>query len=319
MLTIKQIYNLAIQEGIKSDLRGKAKVLKKLKKEKDKFKELKKEEKETFDQERLTNPYSDTRILYGDPNKKVKTILAGIDISVSEMLLAHELTKKGEKIDLVLSHHPLGKALARLDDVMELQADVLADLGVPINIAEDLLEKKMSEVYRSVSPANLNRPVDTAQILNIPLICTHTACDNQVASFLQNEIKKAKPETVAEVMDLLKGIPEYKKASQLQIGPTIYAGSPKRRAGKIALTEITGGTAGARQIYKYLSLAGVGTIVGMHMSEEYKKEAEKHHINVIIAGHMASDSLGMNLFLDKLEAKGIKVIPCSGLIRIKRK
>jgi hydrogenase maturation factor len=67
-----------------------------------------------------------------------------------------------------------------------------------------------------------------------------------------------------------------------------------------------------------MSQAGIGTIIGMHMNEEYRKEAEKYHINVVIAGHMASDSLGMNLFLDELEKKGIEIVPVSGLIRIKR-
>jgi len=33
---------------------------------------------------------------------------------------------------------------------------------------------------------------------------------------------------------------------------------------------------------------------------------------------MSSDSLGMNLFLDKLEEQGIEIVPCSGLIRISR-
>ena len=36
-------------------------------------------------------------------------------------------------------------------------------------------------------------------------------------------------------------------------------------------------------------------------------------------GYMASDSLGMNLFLDALEKKGITIVSCSGLIRIQRK
>ena len=56
----------------------------------------------------------------------------------------------------------------------------------------------------------------------------------------------------------------------------------------------------------------------MHMSEEHKKKAEKYHINVVIAGHIASDSLGMNLLLDEIEKKGVKVIPVSGLTRVKR-
>ncbi len=42
------------------------------------------------------------------------------------------------------------------------------------------------------------------------------------------------------------------------------------------------------------------------------------HVNVIDCGHMAADSIGANIFLDQLEAKGVEVIPCSGLIRVKR-
>ncbi|HPM39035.1 MAG TPA: NGG1p interacting factor NIF3, partial [Candidatus Pacearchaeota archaeon] len=50
----------------------------------------------------------------------------------------------------------------------------------------------------------------------------------------------------------------------------------------------------------------------------HRKEAEASHINIVIAGHISSDSLGMNLFLDELEKKGIEIIPFSGLTRIKR-
>lgn len=75
---------------------------------------------------------------------------------------------------------------------------------------------------------------------------------------------------------------------------------------------------GSPKIYEKMAQVGIGTIVGMHMSEEHKKEAETANINVIVAGHMSSDSLGMNMFLDELEKKGIEIIPCSGFIRISR-
>ena len=42
------------------------------------------------------------------------------------------------------------------------------------------------------------------------------------------------------------------------------------------------------------------------------------HMNIVIAGHMASDSLGMNLWLDELEKRGIEIVPCGGLIRVSR-
>jgi hypothetical protein len=56
----------------------------------------------------------------------------------------------------------------------------------------------------------------------------------------------------------------------------------------------------------------------MHLSEEHRKEAEAANINVVIAGHISSDSLGVNLFLDVLEKQGIEIVPCSGLIRVSR-
>ena len=67
---------------------------------------------------------------------------------------------------------------------------------------------------------------------------------------------------------------------------------------------MTGGTSGSKETLEKLSQSGVGTIVGMHMSEDHRKEAEKHHLNVVIAGHIASDTLGLNLLLDALEKHG---------------
>ncbi len=119
-------------------------------------------------------------------------------------------------------------------------------------------------------------------------------------------------------MSILKEIPEYQRAIEMKSGPTLFAGSEDRFAGRIAVTEVTGGTEGSKDMYERLAQAGVGTIVGMHMQEEHKKEAEKHHLNVIIAGHMSSDSLGMNLFLDEVERHGVEIIPTSGLIRVSR-
>ncbi len=85
------------------------------------------------------------------------------------------------------------------------------------------------------------------------------------------------------------------------------------------LTELTGGTEGSPKIYEKMAQAGIGAVISMHQSEEHRKEAEKAHINVVIAGHISSDSIGMNLFLDELEKRGIEIFSCSGLIRISRR
>lgn len=300
--------------GVKADFRGKEGIERLLTGLKKKYEKMEEDQKEYFDLERLENPFSDTRILYGDPEKEIKKILAGIDVDGEEILLAKEL---GD-IDLVLSHHPRGKALAGLDDVMQLQIDVLAQYGVSVNIAERLLKKRIEEVARGIAPANHNRPVDMAKILNIPYMCVHTASDNLVARFLEAKLKKDDPQTVEEIMKSLREIPEYKQAIRNGAGPRVFVGAEENRAGKIVLTEITGGTEGSAEIYEKLAQAGAGTIIGMHISEKHREEAEKANVNVVIAGHMSSDSIGLNLFLDELEKKGIEILPCSGLIRVKR-
>jgi putative NIF3 family GTP cyclohydrolase 1 type 2 len=312
-MKIKEIYNLAIKMGMEADFRGKEKIKKILEKRKKDFEKLPKEEKKYFDKESLINPYSDTRILNLAKDKEIKSVLVGIDIDIAELLIAKELN-----IDLVISHHPQGKALSGLHEVMELQADVLSQYGVPINVAEKLLEPRTSEVFRSLSPKNTQRTVDAARILGVNLMCCHTVCDNLAADFLKNKIQKKNFEKVGELIEEIEKIEEYKKAKEIKQGPTLFAGKKENYCGKIALTEITGGTEGNPKVYEWLAKAGIGTIVGMHVSEGHRQEAEKNFLNVLIAGHMSSDSLGVNLFLDKLEKRGIKIIPCSGLIRVKR-
>jgi hypothetical protein len=181
-----------------------------------------------------------------------------------------------------------------------------------------LMRPRISEVHRGISPINHDRAVDTAKILKIDFICTHTAADNLGANFLDKLIQAKKPEFISDLIDVIKSIPEYSEAVKIGAGPKIFVGASENSCGKITVTEFSGGTTGSKEMYEKMSQAGIGTIIGMHMPEEHRKEAEKFHLNVIIAGHMASDSLGMNLFLDKIERQGIEVVPCSGLIRIKR-
>lgn len=316
-MKIKEIYQLAIEMGQEHDHRGVAEIKKMLAKNKKAYNELKENEKKEYDQEKLVNPYSDTRILYGDQEKEINRVLVGVDMEAAEVLLADRLNEKGKNIDLIIAHHPEGKALAALHEVMHLQEDILAKYGVPINVAEGIMASRISEVKRGLMPLNHNRAVDAARLLGIPFMCIHTPADNLVTDYLQQKFDHEKPDTLDDVVKLLKKEPEYAEAVKYNAGPAIVIGNKKRRAGKV-LIDMTGGTGGSENAYSKLSQAGVGTMVVMHIGEKHRKEAEKNHINVIIAGHMASDSVGMNLLLDKLEEHKIEVLVTSGLIRHKR-
>lgn len=316
-MRIREIYGIAISKGIAADPRGEEGISKILDQRDKDFRDLKEREQQEYDQESLRNPYSDSRILYGDPEADVNGVLAGIDMEVGEVLLADRLREKGKRIDLIISHHPEGKAMAALHDVMHVQEDELHQLGVPINVAEGLMAGRITEVERRLMSANHNRAVDAAALLDIPMMCVHTPADNLVQGYLNHYIDEKAPKTVGDIVKLLKEIPEYRESVKRNSGPKVVVGREQGSTGKI-FVDMTGGTSGAKESFEKMAVAGVGTIVGMHMSEPYRKEAEKHYINVVIAGHMASDSLGLNLFLDELEQCGVEITPCSGLMRFSR-
>jgi len=229
------------------------------------------------------------------------------------------LRQKGERIDLLFAHHPEGMALAGFFNVMHMQIDILQRIGVPVNIAESLMSERIEEVERRISSSNHMRSVDAARLLDIAFMTCHTPADNCVSSYLQNSINRKKPDTLGDIMDLLRAIPEYKESGKQNCPPKIIRGSLRSKAGKV-FVDMTGGTEGSKNIFGKLSQAGISTLVCMHLSEEHFKKAREEHMNVIIAGHIASDNLGLNIMLDELEKKdNLKILTCSGFRRFKRK
>lgn len=316
-MKLESIYGLAVEVGMKKDPRGKTGVQQALADAKKQYDSLKGDDKKFFDRERLTNPFSDTRILFGDPKTDVVNAIAGIDVETPELLLVDRLREKGKKIDLCIGHHPEGRALADLSDVMALQADVWAGVGVPINIGDALISERMKEIKRALMPQNHQRPIDAARLLDIPFMCVHTPADNLVTDHLTRVFKREKPRLVGDVVELLLKQKEYRSAAERGMGPTVLVGDKKARAGE-PLVDMTGGTEGPVNMLERLAQAGVGTIVAMHMGDKLKAEAEKHHVNVVIAGHIASDNIGLNLFLDQLEKQGVKCLGFSGFERFSR-
>jgi putative NIF3 family GTP cyclohydrolase 1 type 2 len=201
---------------------------------------------------------------------------------------------------------------------MKLQADLLAQAGISISIAEQLMDKRISEIERRLLPVNHNRAVDTARILGIPFICIHTPADNCVTYFLTKTFEKEKPYKLKDIMDILKGIPEYETQSRIQVAPKIVSGSEDNRCGKIFI-DMTGGTSGSKEIFDKFANSGVSTLVGMHIGEDYLEKAKKANLNVLIAGHISSDSLGLNLLFDEIEKEQrLEFIGASGFERNRR-
>lgn len=318
-MKLKKFYDEIVKKGIEADPRGKKAISDLLGKRQKEYKKLIGKDKEFYDQDSLTNPFFDSRILNGDPNAEIKSIIVGIDAEGPELLLVDRLKDKGTNIDLVVGHHPEGRAYAQFYEVMDIQADVFKNKGISLSCADDLLKKRKLQVERRVSAANHQRPVDIAKLLNLNFMCMHTPADNLACQYIENLMSKKKPKILGEVLDILLEVPEYRDAALNNNPPKIFVGDKSARVSKIHV-EFTGGTEGPEEIYQKLSNAGIDTIIAMHQSESHVKKCREANINVVVASHIASDNIGVNLMLDYLLSKGkFKVYEFSGFKRVSRK
>lgn len=320
-MKLNTFFRKAVALGIDADPRGRKMLEKMMKKEQKRQEKLEGVEKELADPERTWNPYGDSRIIAGTGEEDIQTLMVGIDIETPEVLLADRLRSKGTKIDCLFIHHPEGRALMDLDQVMPLQVDVLAQYGVPVNHTEAQLSPRRDRIRRSIHADNLFRTERAASLLGIPAFCCHTITDNLVYQYIEKTICKKQYDDLGEIIEALLEMPEYKYYAKKGNPPIIVNGSKHSRPGKIVATEFTGGTNGPEEFLEEQSRAGIGTILSMHVTEKTLEEAKKHHVNMIQCSHMASDSMGINLLLDAIAKteKNLSTVEAAGFVRVKRK
>lgn len=243
--------------------------------------------------------------------KNLKKILIGIDMETPELLLAKELG-----YDCVISHHPKAESsTVNFSKVMDVQIDSMVSFGVPINKAQKMLRKKQVSVELGGHVGNYDRHASAARLLKMPYMNIHLPADVITESIVQKHLDTAfennDKKTLGDVIDVLNNMDAYKDALA---GPVIRVGSTTDFAGKIAVL-MAGGTNGGVDVFKSYFEAGVGTIVCMHVPEDVKKAVAEQNIgNVIVAGHMASDSIGLNVIIDAWEKEGLKITKMSGIL-----
>lgn len=257
----------------------------------------------------LTEIPEDSGILVEGEN--IKKVMIGVDMESAELLIARELG-----VDLVITHHPTGGSpRINLHQVMKNQVERMMQAGVPINKAQKVLAEKVGQVERGLHVSNYDRAVSAARVLKMPFMGIHTPTDilaeNKVQDHLNEALKGKARATVGDVIEALNQLPEYQKTLAK---PVVRVGSEKDFAGKVFVT-MAGGTGGGAKVAQAYFEAGVGTLVCMHMPEDVIKAVKEQNIgNVVVAGHMASDSVGINQLVAALEAKGLEVIRMSGVI-----
>jgi len=245
------------------------------------------------------------------PGENINKVAFGVDMELAELLLARELG-----VDAVITHHPKGgRPMVEFHMVMANQIDRMVQAGVPVNKAQKALQERVEQVHRAHHVGNYDRVASAARLLGMPFVTIHSPADimaeRTIQEHLDNKLLSRPKATLKDVVAALGEIPEFKLTLAK---PAIRVGSVKDYAGKVFVT-MAGGTGGGKNVARAYFEAGVGTLVCMHMPDDTIKAVKEQNIgNVIVAGHMASDSVGINRVIAAMEQKGLQVLRMSGVI-----
>jgi putative NIF3 family GTP cyclohydrolase 1 type 2 len=241
----------------------------------------------------------------------VHEVFATIDCDVSDLLLAREL-----KCDTVLAHHPEGTAALNGWRVMRNQIEQMVECGVPVAKAEAALQRRMQQVELNSHARNYGRVVQAARLLKLAFLNVHVPCDAITRRLLAEKLARFNdPESRATVADVIESLQEFPEQQAAATTPQVRLGAADRLAGRVAVA-IGGYTNGGVDVLRAYLEAGIGTVLMMHFPEADLHEAREQRLpgNLIVTGHMASDSIGVNFYLDELQRLGLKITRAGGIV-----
>src|SRR3989304_7556806 len=93
-MTLGEIYKKCVELGIKADPRSKEDLKRFMKSRKEAYEKLKTKEEKELHKDHLWNPYDDTRVIYGDWDRKGNVVFVGIDLETPELLLIDRLNAR---------------------------------------------------------------------------------------------------------------------------------------------------------------------------------------------------------------------------------
>ena len=189
--------------------------------------------------------------------------------------------------------------------------------GIPADVAHEMMVARQRPVAHSLHTTNYDRVVDAARQLQMPTMNIHLAADligRQFFIDFVGRVVDGGATTVGSLIGELKTIPEM-EASLVQ--PELWLGKAENPVGRWVV-QMAAGTNGGAPVYRTYYEHGIDTILAMHIDERDLRELEQLQrpaANLVITGHIPSDSIGMNRVIDALEKQGIEVIAGSGVIR----
>ncbi|MEF8830211.1 MAG: hypothetical protein V5A23_01580 [Halobacteriales archaeon] len=242
------------------------------------------------------------------PGDDVETALGGIDLESPEVQLASR-----EGYDLALAHHPVGgDARLEFPRVLDRQVEFMVDHGVPEDRAEEAVADLRRDTEHGAHSSNYRHDPSVAELLDQPYMNVHLAPDELGRRrFVEVVEQLDQDDTVGELKAAFReAFPEIRAAKTDVVA---RVGDDDSELGEVAVHHAAGTNGGAEVAKAYFE-NGVDTVIYIHVgggdTAELREEYDDK--NLVVTGHIASDAVGMNEFVDFLEDHGVDCTCISG-------
>lgn len=251
------------------------------------------------------------------PGQDIKRALFGIDIGTAELMLARQLG-----CDAVIGHHPsmLGgnfhyRGTMDAWKVYLRHIDQLVAAGVPRKEAEEAVLPRAQEMCLASHRDNYDHLASAARLLGMPFLNIHSPLDEMGRRLMQERVDdclRRNPE--ARVKDVVAALYELGEFRNAATRIAALVGEEEFPAGRAVVSHgalTNGGYPVAAAYYRH----GVNTVIYIHVNPGDLERLRKENLGtLIVTGHVASDSVGINPFIVALEARGLEVISFSGIV-----
>ncbi len=239
--------------------------------------------------------------------RNIRKVLIAINVGTAELMLARQLG-----CDAVIAHHPIGIARVNFYRVFDRHVDFMVEHGVPKKIARQAVEKLKERVATRNHADIYSDVVGAAKALGMPLVNLHQPCDEYMRQVILEAINSGRTEHVSDIVRSISRIPEFLHAATRV---EVKLGSEKSRAGRWALV-VAAGTNGGYNIAKAYMQHGVSTVIYLHVDygELTKMREDRLAGNLVVMGHLAGDSVGLNGLAERLEGLGVETVKV-GILR----
>ena len=241
------------------------------------------------------------------PGEDVRRVLVGIDLEGPELLWA-----KTAGVDLVITHHPPGGPSAiNFWQVLLRHVELMRGYGVPEDVAQAAAAELVREHFLQNHARNYLRLPTFARSLGLAYMNIHTPLDEIGRRRLVQAVSRLPGDaTVGDLAAHLKAsFGEFRNAlTEIEV----VVGNSRNHLGKAAVIH-GAGTNGGYPVAKALFDHDVDTVVYIHirpheahrLAQEYGGKGK----NLVVTGHIASDSVGINPFIAALREHGLEVVP----------